>query len=137
MGYKGKDKLKSANEAQCGFPGFDPPSITKTTPKTSGTTTASFLKKAMSKSASPKLKKSKIEKIKKLETLTMSEPKKKKVNFALTMNKSQHSQQLKTELCCIEYPDQLQEQNCQEDGRALQKRTSHGFLLRDSKIKFE
>jgi len=87
--YKGKDKLKSANEAQCGFPGFDPPSITKTTPKTSGTTTASFLKKAMSKSASPKLKKSKIEKIKKLETLTMSEPKKKKVNFALTMNKSQ------------------------------------------------
>merc|ERR1712080_494742 len=67
--YKGKDKLKPASEAQEGFPGFDPPSISKTTPKTSGTKTASFLKKAMSKSVSPKLKKSKLEKLKKLETL--------------------------------------------------------------------
>lgn len=87
--YKGKDTLKPANEAQEGFPGFDPPSITKTTPKASGTVTASFLKKAMSKSASPKLKKSKLDQLKMKESLTMSEPRKKKVNIALTMNKSQ------------------------------------------------
>jgi len=87
--YKGKDALKPAIEAQEGFPGFDPPSITKTTPKASGTVTASFLKKAMSKSASPKLKKSKLGQLKMKESLTMSEPRRKKVNFALTMNKSQ------------------------------------------------
>jgi len=85
--YKGKDALKPAEEAQEGFPGFSPPSITQTTPKPS--VTASFLKKAMSKSASPKLKKSKLGQIKMQESLTMSEPRRKKVNFALTMNKSQ------------------------------------------------
>jgi len=85
--YKGNETLKPASEALLGFPGFDPPKI-KSTPTPSKSMTSVFLKKAISKSASPKLKKSKLDHINK-RALSMSEQKKKKVNFALTMNKSQ------------------------------------------------
>lgn len=75
--YKGAAKLEAAKEAQLN------PQITP-----AKSFTATFLKKAVSKSATPKrTKKSLINGASKSECA--SEPRKKKINFALTHNKSQ------------------------------------------------
>jgi len=75
--YKGDVKLEKAKEGQLS------PQITP-----AKSFTATFLKKAVSKSATPKkTKKSLINGVTKSECA--SEPRKKKINFALTQNKSQ------------------------------------------------
>jgi len=74
-----------------GFKGFESPKVS--TPKSH---TAVFLKKAMSKSATPKKKLSKIEKLK--ATNSASEGRSKKVNFVLTRNTSQEISDLYTSI---------------------------------------
>lgn len=82
--YKGSSKLApaSATAPAPGFPDFESPKMS--TPKSH---TAVFLKKAMSKSATPKKKMSKLEGLK--QKNSSSAPRLKKVNFALTKNMSQ------------------------------------------------
>eukprot|EP00088_Acartia_fossae_P035340 TRINITY_DN363_c0_g2_i11.p1 TRINITY_DN363_c0_g2~~TRINITY_DN363_c0_g2_i11.p1 ORF type:complete len:871 (-),score=354.25 TRINITY_DN363_c0_g2_i11:199-2757(-) len=99
--YKGKVKLKPAaenpeendspkkSEPSPGFKDFEPPSIGTPTMKSH---TALFLKKAMSKSVTPKKKLSQVEKLK--TKVSSSESRVKRVNFALTKNTMQGMEDL-------------------------------------------
>jgi hypothetical protein len=72
---------------QLGFPGFASPTVS--TPKLSQKShTAVFLKKALSKSVTPKMKKKAASSVDEV-VRPASEPKPKRVNFVLTRNKSQ------------------------------------------------
>ena len=86
--YKGTAKLSPVSPVSpvsSGFPEFDSPTVS--TPNLAKSHTAVFLKKAMSKSATPK------KKLKRLgeeqSKSASSEPRLKRVNFALTRNMSQ------------------------------------------------
>ncbi len=81
-------EVKSPPATPKGFPGFNSPTVS--TPNLAKSHTAVFLKKALSKSATPKVKKSgsKAAKMEEIER-SASEPRLKKVNFVLTRNKSQ------------------------------------------------
>jgi len=86
--YKGNTKLtppKLAPEPSQGLPHFEKPKIS--TPNLEKSHTALFLKKALSKSATPKKKKFKLDELRKINA--SSEPRMKRVNFALTKNASQ------------------------------------------------
>jgi hypothetical protein len=84
--YKGSEKLTAAKKEDVGtaLPGFASPEIA---PVKSFTST--FLKKALSKSGTPKKSKDNLKLLKGGEEKSASEPRKKKINFALTQNKSQ------------------------------------------------
>ena len=79
--------LKLAPPVLSSFPGFEPPQVS--TPVLKKSHTAVFLKKAMSKSVTPKKKAKNVEKL--LIKNSSSEPRQKKVNFQLTKNMSQVS----------------------------------------------
>jgi hypothetical protein len=81
-------EVKSPPATPKGFPGFSSPTVS--TPNLAKSHTAVFLKKALSKSVTPKVKKSgsKAAKMEEIER-SASEPRLKKVNFVLTRNKSQ------------------------------------------------
>ena len=81
--YTGDLKLAPAPLAS--FPGFEPPEVS--TPILKKSHTAVFLKKAMSKSVTPKKKAKSVEEI--MAKNSSSEPRQKKVNFQLTKNMSQ------------------------------------------------
>lgn len=80
-----KNQPTSASVSPKGFPGFDSPKVS--TPSLAKSHTAVFLKKALSKSVTPKVK-NKAAKLEEIER-SSSEPRLKKVNFVLTRNKSQ------------------------------------------------
>ena len=83
--YKGESKLSPVSSPlSTGFPEFDSPKVS--TPNLTKSHTAVFLKKALSKSATPKKKKRLGEELSKNAS---SEPRRKRVNFALTRNMSQ------------------------------------------------
>ena len=79
--------LKLAPPVLSSFPGFEPPQVS--TPVLKKSHTAVFLKKAMSKSVTPKKKAKNVENL--LIKNSSSEPRQKKVNFQLTKNMSQVS----------------------------------------------
>lgn len=85
--YKGSMELAAAKEQEevvTALPGFASPQIA---PAKSFTST--FLKKALSKSGTPKKSKDKLKMLNGGVEKSASEPRKKKINFALTQNKSQ------------------------------------------------
>jgi len=93
--HKDEEKVKPVKSCSNGFKEFD--SATVTTPKPQSLShTAKFLKKAMSKSATPKKKLSQIGKLK--AKGTSSESRIKRVNFALTKNMMQDVEEMHAQI---------------------------------------
>merc|ERR1719285_1413147 len=92
---KDEQKVKPVKSCSNGFKEFDSATVTTPQPQTLSHT-AKFLKKAMSKSATPKKKLSQIEKLK--AKGTSSESRIKRVNFALTKNMMQDVEEMHAQI---------------------------------------